>query len=234
MDLHLTLESQSETSPLSFHVQTMINAGYVGRNQAEVRRHIEELAAKGIPAPKSTPVLFPKIPRNLVTDTSIEVYGEETSGELEYVLLIQDKNEILVGLGSDHTDRKLEETDIPRSKQVCPNVLSRTVWPLAEVLDHWDALLMRCDVTKDGLTTPYQKTRLEAILAPDELISLVASRVDVPLEGAVIFSGTVGLLSGEFINADRFEAELVDEVLKRKLSLAYDILPLRYVVAGEE
>ncbi len=108
----------------------MINAGYVGRNQAEVRRHVEELAAKGIPAPKSTPVLFPKVRRALVTDESIEVYGEETSGELEYVLLIRDENEIYVGLGSDHTDRKLEETDIPRSKQVCPNVLSKTVWPL--------------------------------------------------------------------------------------------------------
>lgn len=233
MDLHLTLESQHGTKPLSFSVQTMINAGYVGRNQAEVRRHVEELAAKGIPAPKSTPVLFPKVPRALVTDESIEVYGEETSGELEYVLLIRDENEIYVGLGSDHTDRKLEETDIPRSKQVCPNVLSKTVWPLSEVAGHWDDLLMRCDVTREGMKTPYQETRLKAILAPHDLISFVKSRVKISLQDAVIYSGTVGLLSGEFINADRFEAELVDEELNRRLALAYDIHPLRYMETGE-
>jgi hypothetical protein len=233
MDLQLTLDTTQGSRPLQFSVQTMINAGYVGRNQAEVRRHIEELSAKGIPAPTSTPVLFPKVCRALVTDASIEVYGEDTSGELEYVLLIQDNHEIYVGLGSDHTDRKLEETDIPRSKQVCPNVLSRTVWPLSEVLDHWDDLLMRCDVTKGGVETRYQETRLEAIMTPHDLISFVTSRVEIPLKGAVIYSGTVALLSGEFINADRFEAELVDEVLERKLTLAYDIHPLRYLTAGE-
>ncbi|MEJ2024831.1 MAG: DUF2848 family protein [Deltaproteobacteria bacterium] len=33
----------------------MVNAGYVGRNQDEVRRHINELAEKGIPGPKKVP-----------------------------------------------------------------------------------------------------------------------------------------------------------------------------------
>jgi hypothetical protein len=207
----------------------MINAGYVGRDQAEVRRHIDELAAKGIPGPESTPVLFPKIRRALVTDESIEVYGEHTSGELEYVLLVESEDEIYVGLGSDHTDRKLEELDIPRSKQMCPNVLSKCVWPLAEVSGHWDDLIMRCDVVKDGLQTPYQETRLAAILAPPELISFVKSKVTTSLDGVVIYSGTVGLLSGEFVYANRFTAELVDEVLNRKLELAYDVHPLRYM-----
>ena len=122
MNLHLNLESLEGTRPYQFNSKTMINAGYVGRNQDEVRRHIEELAAKGIPAPKSTPVLFPKACRSLVLDDLIEVYGEETSGELEYVLLVQDENDVDVGLGSDHTDRKLEETDIrdpSRSALMC-------------------------------------------------------------------------------------------------------------------
>jgi hypothetical protein len=232
MDLHLTLECQDGTRPLQFRVRRMINAGYVGRDQAEVRRHIEELAAKGIAAPASTPVLFPKIARALVTDDAVEVYGEETSGELEYVLLVQDEHQIYVGLGSDHTDRKLEETDIPRSKQVCPNVLSKVVWPLAEVAGHWDDLLMRCSVTKDGVTTPYQETRLAAILAPHDLIAFVRSKIRASLMGLVIYSGTVGLLSGEFIYADRFEAELIDEKRERRLALAYDVRPLRYLETG--
>ncbi len=83
------------------------------------------------------------------------------------------------------------------------------------------------------MKTPYQETRLKAILAPHDLISFVKSRVKISLQDAVIYSGTVGLLSGEFINADRFEAELVDEELNRRLALAYDIHPLRYMETGE-
>ena len=61
MKLDLMLESIQGRRPLAFNYNRMVNAGYVGKNQAEVRRHIEELAAKGIPGPKSIPVLFPVV-----------------------------------------------------------------------------------------------------------------------------------------------------------------------------
>lgn len=233
MDLDLKLSTKSGASPLRFSFETMINAGYVGRDQAEVRRHIEELAAKGIPAPATTPVLFPKVAHAITTADSIEVYGEETSGELEYVLLVRNEDEIYVGVGSDHTDRKLEEVDIPRSKQLCPNVLGSLVWPLSEVSGHWDQLSMRCHVAKGSEKTLYQETRLKAIMSPQALMDFIKAHINIPLKNAVIYSGTVGLVSGKFIYADRFEAELVDEVLQRKLTLAYDIHPLQYMVKGE-
>jgi len=34
------------------------------------------------------------------------------------------------GSAGDHTDCKLEEWDIPRAKQICPNVIGATVWSL--------------------------------------------------------------------------------------------------------
>ena len=108
MKLDLILENQQERRQLAFNYSRMINAGYVGKNQEEVRRHIEELAAKGIPGPKSIPVLFPVVCNALITDSEIEVYGNETSGEVEYVLCIVTEDEVYVGLGSDHTDRHLE------------------------------------------------------------------------------------------------------------------------------
>ena len=101
--------------PFTFNFSRMINAGYVGRDQEVVRKYIAELEAKGIPGPKSTPALFPVNPRALVINEDIEVYGAQTAGEVEYVLLIQDAQTIFVGMGSDHTGRLLEETDIPRS-----------------------------------------------------------------------------------------------------------------------
>lgn len=233
MDLELTLERRDRSEPLIFKYKRMVNAGYVGRNQAEVRRHIEELAEKGIAGPETTPTLYPVIPRALVTDPEIEVYSGETSGEVEYVLMVENGRRVYVGLGSDHTDRRLEETDIPRSKQICPNVLSRKVWPLEEVMDHWDDLVMRSKVVSSGQEVLYQKGRLALILGPEDLMAFVRSKMPGSLNGTVIYSGTVAMLTDGFVHGQRFEAELVDEKLNRRLELAYSVRPLDYLAMDE-
>ena len=214
---------------MTFTYNRMVNAGYVGRDQNEVRRHIDELAKKGIPGPKSTPTLYPVISRMMVTDAEIEVYSHETCGEVEYVLLVEDERTIYVGLGSDHTDRHLEEIDIPRSKQICPNILGQTVWPLVEVEDHWDDLEISSKILKDGEKILYQKGLLELILDPKGLMEFVRSKIPGPLDRTVIFSGTLGTLTGGFVFGERFMAELVDPKLERRLELTYDIIPLDYL-----
>ena len=229
MKLELVLESKQGRRELAFTYSRMVNAGYVGKNQEEVRRHIEELAAKGIPGPKSVPVLYPVVCHALTTDSVIEVYGSETSGEVEYVLCVVSEDEVYVGLGSDHTDRHLEETDIPRSKQICPNLMGQTVWPLEEVESHWDDLLIAANVVKDGKDTLYQEGHLGLLLNPTELMSFVKSKIGGPLENLIIFSGTMGMLTGEFIFGERFSAKLMDEKLNRRLEISYDIRPLDYL-----
>lgn len=228
----LILESRQGRQPFSFSCQRMFNAGYVGRNQEEVRHHVEELAAAGIPGPRSIPTLYPVVTRMLVTDEAIEVYEENTCGEVEYVLLIEDERRIYVGLGSDHTDRHLEHIDIPRAKVITPNVLSRTVWPLEEVLDHWDDLVMKSTQTRDGQVIPYQEGALKLILDHRALMDFVQSKAPGPLNQTVIFSGTLGNLTGGFVYGQRFEAELVDVRLGRRLTVAYDIRPLSYKVTN--
>ena len=229
MKLELVLENKQGRRELAISCSRMVNAGYVGKNQEEVRRHIEELAAKGIPGPKSVPVLYPVVPNVLSLDQKIEVYGNETSGEVEYVLFVVTEEEIYVGLGSDHTDRHLEETDIPRAKQICPNVIGRTVWPLAEVESHWDDLLITATVVKDGEDSLYQEGRLGLLLNPAELMSFVKSKIPGTLEDLVIFSGTMGTLTGEFVFGQKFSAALVDEKLNRRLEISYDVKPLDYL-----
>lgn len=229
MQINLTLESRSGKRPLAFTYNRMINAGYVGKNQEEVRRHIDELAAKGIPGPESIPVLFPVVCSALTTDAAIDVYGSETAGEVEYVLCVNAASEVYVGLGSDHTDRHLEKSDIPRSKQICPNIMSRTVWPLEEVEADWDALLMRADVVKDGRTVHYQEGRLGLLLNPAELMEFVQRNLKGPFEQLIIFSGTMGMLTGDFVFGESFAAELVDEAGGRRLALNYDVHPMTYL-----
>jgi hypothetical protein len=204
----------------------MINAGYVGRNQDEVQRHIRELSEKGIPAPKTTPILIPVFSHMLTCDSDIEVFGHETSGEAEYVLLIKDEKEIYVGLGSDHTDRHLEEVDISRSKQICPNVICKDVWSLGDIIEHWDDLMIRSDVVKDGKRTFYQEGQLGLILSPKDLIDFVRTTTEVPLRNIILFSGTIATVTGGFVFGEQFSAELVDGRLGRRLVLSYGVKPL--------
>ena len=229
MQLNLTLQRRESSNPLTFNFSRMINAGYVGRDQEVVRKYIAELEAKGIPGPKSTPVLFPVNPRALVIDEDIEVYGTQTAGEVEYVLLIQNADTIYVGMGSDHTDRLLEETDIPRSKQICPNVMCPTVWPLSDVERHWDELTFDSQVIKDGETIANQDGCLATILNPAALMAFTRSKMGDDLGDTLIFSGTVGTISGQYIYGERFIAGLHDPVMNRSLSVNYGVHPLDYL-----
>jgi len=230
LKLDLTLETKRGLRSLCFTYTRMVNAGYTGRNQEEVRRHVQELAEKGIPGPGSVPVLFAVVPQALVVEDDIEVYGSETSGEVEYALCLVDEDEVYVAIGSDHTDRHLEESDIPRSKQICPNIMSSTVWPLGEIADHWDDVIMRAVVSDGGRDILYQEGSLGLLMNPSDLISFVKSKIPGPLEDMLIFSGTMGTLTGGFVYGQRFHGELVDELLGRRLHVSYDVRPLDYLL----
>ncbi|MBT5546996.1 MAG: DUF2848 family protein [Desulfobacula sp.] len=229
MKIQLLLQKNNALTPLSFKVDKMVNAGFTGRNQAEVRHHLDELAAKGIEVPKTTPTLYPVIPSTLTTDTSIVVYEEETSGEIEYVLFVKDDKEIYVGIGSDHTDRKLEELDIPRAKQITPNVVSPVVWELNDVADHWDNLSMECSVKKGQDTFLYQKGGLGLLMSPSELLEFVSKKIKGPLNNIAIFSGTVKMETEDFVFADTFAGLLTDPTLNRSIGFSYAIKPMNYM-----
>ena len=229
MKIQLLLQKNNALTPLSFKVDKMVNAGFTGRNQAEVRHHLDELAAKGIEVPKTTPTLYPVIPSTLTTDTSIVVYEEETSGEIEYVLFVKDDKEIYVGIGSDHTDRKLEELDIPRAKQITPNVVSPVVWELNDVADHWDNLSMECSVKKGEETFLYQKGGLGLLMSPSELLEFVSKKIKGPLNNIAIFSGTVKMETEDFVFADTFSGLLTDPTLDRNIGFSYAIKPMNYM-----
>ena len=228
MEIQLLLQKDNTLKPLSFSVDKMVNAGFTGRDQSEVRHHLDELAAKGIEVPEITPTLYPVIPSNLIMQEAIEVYGEETSGEIEYVLFIKDDKQIYVGIGSDHTDRKLEELDIPRAKQITPNLISPVVWELSEVVGHWDTLSMECSVKKGKDTFLYQKGGLGLLMSPSELMEFVSKKIEGPLNNVAIFSGTVKMETTDFVFADTFSGLLTDPTLDRSIMFSYAVNPMNY------
>lgn len=220
--LELYLNGDITVPPIRYTVRQIINAGYTGRDQAAVQAHIDELKEIGVPAPDKIPTYFCKAARLLTTDDGFEAIDQENTGEAEYVLLI-DKDEIYVGVGSDHTDRGLEKTNIPKGKQMCPNFISRKVWKYKDVKDGWDNLEMRSWIGGSRKVL-FQQTKLDAFMTPENLLDRIKALVGGDLKpGTVIFSGTVSALIDGYPFADHFECELLNPVTHDALVCKYDI-----------
>ena len=222
---------------LTFHVHTLhgnrqltiepaalIVAGWTGRDETALRHHIEELAAIGVPRPSSVPVFYRNSIENLTQSPSLQVLGPDTSGEAEPVIVAAG-DDLYLGIGSDHTDRKAETQGIALSKQLCPKPVGRDLWPFEEVANHWDQLTLRAFATIDGRRLLYQDGLLSGMRTPHELIE----RNGAPLSpNTLMFCGTVAAIDG-IRPAARFEIELNDPVLRRGIGHAYDIHTLPIV-----
>jgi hypothetical protein len=203
-------------TPLAFVARRLLIAGYTGRDQAAVARHIAELREHGIPAPARTPALYALAPDRLTTAESIAVVGQETSGEAEFVLLFTG-GELYVGVGSDHTDRDLERQAVARSKQVCPKPVSARLWRWSDVEASWDG----CRLASNADSAAYQEGSVAELMAPDRILAFVRERVGDDLEGSAIFCGTLPLIGGEFRFARRFAGVLTDPTRGRELRCTY-------------
>lgn len=226
-DLSLQIvDADGKSKRRTVSIDRIANCGFTGRSEEEVRTHIEELEAEGIPAPDTFPTVYPKPNHLITTDQEFEVVSGRTSGEVEFVLF-PDGSETYVGIGSDHTDRELEEDDIVLSKTVCPNAVGDTIWRLTDIADHWDQLELRSWTGPDRRL--YQEATLDAIRPPEELLSLVDNRSTTPVEGTAVFSGSVGTESGELNYAETFAAEFYDPVLDRSLTHEYSVHELDWL-----
>ena len=198
-------------------VKELIIAGWTGRDEQALRKHIRELEALGVKPPRTTPIFY-RVAASLFThDEAIQVSGPDTSGEAEFVLL-QGQGELRVAVGSDHTDRKAETIGVTLSKQLCAKPVSRESWRYEEVRPHWEKLVLRS--WADGEL--YQEGPVSAMRAPEDLMGRC------PLQpGYAMFCGTLAARGG-IRPAARFRMELEDPVLQRRLSHEYaiEVLPV--------
>lgn len=206
-------------------VRRLVIAGWTGRDRAAVEKHIRELEALGVRRPSTTPVYYRVAANRVTTANTMQVAGGASSGEVEFVLACW-RGELWVGLGSDHTDRHAETFDVTVSKQMCDKPVSVTFWRFAEVEGHWDEIAMRAFIHEKGGRVLYQQGVTSAMLAPRDLISGFAA--EGLREGDMMFCGTFAAIGGIRPSA-RFEAELEDPRLGRKLTLAYGVEELPIV-----
>jgi hypothetical protein len=222
-DLTFTIDAQDTTTPLTLPIDRAVIAGWTGRDPVARDRHIAELEAIGIARPATTPIYYRVSARRLTTEDSIEVCGSDSSGEVEFVL-IGWQGRIFVGLGSDHTDRKVEAYSVTVSKQMCDKVMASVLWELEDVIGHWDQMILRSFAWIGGKRELYQEGTLDAMLSVSELIARGFEGGRLP-DGCAMFGGTFAAKGG-IRPASRFEYELEDPVLKRSIHHAYDVIEL--------
>jgi hypothetical protein len=209
------------TDQVSMTPDALIVAGWTGRDEAALNHHIEELAAIGVPRPSSVPVFYRNAATNIVQTGRFEVLGPDTSGEVEPVIVALNDG-LWIGLGSDHTDRKAETMGIALSKQLCGKVVASVLWRFDEITAHWDQIMIRSFATIGGQRALYQEGPLAAMRHPDDLIARYGKAL---APNTVMMCGTLGAKGG-IRPASRFEMELDDPVLKRRMTHAYDIVDL--------
>jgi hypothetical protein len=222
-DLTFTIDALDATTPLTLPIDQAVIAGWTGRDPVARDKHIAELEAIGIARPASTPIYYRVAARRLTTADSIEVSGGDSSGEVEFVL-IGWQGRIFVGLGSDHTDRKVETYSVTVSKQMCDKVMAPVLWELEDVAGHWDRMILRSHAWIGGARVLYQEGTLDSMLSVEDLIQRGFGGAGFP-DGCAMFGGTFAARGG-IRPASRFECELEDPVLKRSIRHAYDVIEL--------
>lgn len=204
-------------------IRELVIAGWAGRDRAAVQHHIDELRAIGVAPPSRTPLFYRCGASLLTTDARIEVVGDATSGEVEAVL-VAGPHGWLVGLGSDHTDREAEAYSVALSKQVCPKPVGPELWRYDDVAAHWDRLALRSWAWIGGERVAYQDGTLAGLLPAERLVEELGG---LP-PGTAMFCGTLPTRIG-VTPAARFEMELEDPVLGRRMAHAYDVETLPVV-----
>lgn len=225
--MRLTVTGGSGRHELDVRVRRAILAGWTGRDVIAVEQHIRELEQLGVARPSSVPTFYCVSANRLTTDHVIEVSGDHSSGEVEFVL-VQVAGHLYVGVGSDHTDRHVETYNVTVSKQMCDKPLAGELWDFTDVEGHWDRLVLRAWTVAEQRRVLYQEGSVSAMRPPADLIRRFAEGTTLP-EGTVMFCGTLAAHGG-IRPAPRFEFEIEDPVRGRRIHHAYDVVSLPVAV----
>ena len=211
-------------------IEKQVLAGRTSRDVGEVQKHLEELRKTGVQLSDEAPIFHTKIADRITTLPVLEyVPGWKSSGEVEFVLLVDDGNQIYVGVCSDHTDRDLQTYNTNLAKQVFDTAIAPELWKYDEVIDHWDALEMRAWVMEDDKKVLYQEGKLVEMLRPETILEKVKEKaVGGDIRNALITGGTFPTLSGDLNYSHHFIFELLDPVRGKRISHQYRIEPISW------
>ncbi|KGJ17717.1 DUF2848 domain-containing protein [Paracoccus sanguinis] len=206
----------------------LVVAGWTGRDAAAVQHHIDELAALGVAPPSTVPLFYRCAPSLLTQAPRVAMLGTDSSGEAEPLVLVAQNGQRYLGLGSDHTDRKLETVSVAASKQLCAKPVAQELWLWEEVAGHLDLIEVTCDIHEGGDWLGYQRGTLAGIRPLDALIAGAGLEALARDGGAAMLCGTFAALGGVRPSA-RIRMRMHDPVRDRRISLGYEVEALAVV-----
>ena len=213
--------------PVQIEITQGVIAGWTGRNADAVNHHIAELAEIGVPAPSTVPLYYRASDLMFTTAPVIQCLDDTSSGEAE-PMLIDDGTRLYLGLGSDHTDRKLEAYSVAHSKQICPKPMAPVPWDFDEVAGHLDDIRIRSFIKEGEDWVAYQEGTLASIRPLTELLAgSPATQGGTRLQpGTAMMCGTFAVLSGGVRPAEAFRMEMIDDKLGRRIEHGYRMVSL--------
>jgi hypothetical protein len=220
----LTLLSGTTQTDMEIDITTGVIAGWTGRDRDALLHHIRELEEIGVTPPAFTPIFYRVAAARFTTAGRIECTGADSSGEVEFAVL-KYQGRIYIGVGSDHTDRKVEAYDITVSKQMCDKPIARIFWDLADIEGHWEKLMLQSWSVAGTTKILYQEGPVSAMTPPRDLMALYRHEGAGLPENSLMFCGTLPAKGGLRCDA-RFEFSLHDPVLNRTIVHGYDVTVL--------
>lgn len=223
IELNVTFLDRESASAERVAVRDCVVAGWTGSDPHAVEEHIVELEKLGVKRPAAVPIFYRVAASRLTTKGTIEVIGDKSSGEVEFVLF-QNAGRLWIGAGSDHTDREAEAVGVTLSKQMCDKPIASAFWAFDDVAPHWNELVLRSHIVEDGARILYQEGVVTGMRPPSELIKLYTGKDSLD-DGTMMFCGTFAAQGG-VRSANVFEFELVDPRLKRTIRQRYAVKEL--------
>ena len=230
LTLTFCVRDRTDVATRPVTMPTAVVAGWTGRDPVASEQHIVELEALGVARTATTPIYCRVSTSRLTTAAQIEAVGENSSSEAE-VVLIRDAGKVWVGVGSDHTDRKVETYNVTTSKQMCDKPIAPELWPFDDVRDHWDSLILRSWIGEGGEQRLYQKGAVAAMLPPDTIIAGFNPKGEL-VDGTDMFCGTLAAHDGIHPSC-KFSFEHAEPVRNRQIAYTYDIVALPKRRIGE-
>ena len=99
------------------------------------------------------------------------------------------KDNIYLGVASDHTDRGIEKNDVEKSKQICPVILSDLVWDYNKIKE-WNSTTIKSWAYLGNDKVLYQDASVGIFMKPEEIIDFVKEETKSDINNSVILCGT--------------------------------------------
>lgn len=217
------MEFTCEAEIITYEAERLIAMGFTPRDEKVLKDLFIALKKLGGSIPDKTPMTYPLSPCLLTNEDEIVVVGNQTNGEVEYVIISWD-GELYIGVGSDHADKQIETIDIQKSKQLCAKHIGREIWKWQDVKDHWDQIILESYYQVNGKEELYQRNIAKVMLRPETIIETVEEYYGEKIThwNGVIFSGSVPTING-FRYGEHFKYALIDPVRNRKIGSEYSI-----------